>query len=74
MSVVSVGWPLMTTRRLDDRIRELCTKVASSRDVDYEPAIAELKAALHEHTSRLRQMVADHVIKKEPPTDRRKVS
>ena len=61
------------SRRIDDRIRDLCAKVASSEGNDYEPTISELNAALREHTDRLRKMAAESLAKKAAPVkDRRK--
>lgn len=63
----------MLSRRLDDRIRDLCAKVARSKGDDYEPSLSELKAALREHTDRLRRMAAESLGKKGAPfKDRRK--
>jgi hypothetical protein len=46
------------SRRLDDRIRELCSKVVSADENDLEPLIEDLKSALREHNSRLRKLAA----------------
>ncbi len=51
----------MPTRRLDDRIRELCERVLAASDDELEPAISELRTAFQEHISRLRQMVAENL-------------
>ena len=48
----------VTSRRLDDRIRELCAKAASSPSPEVEFVLKELKAALAEHTKRLRKLAA----------------
>lgn len=48
--------------RLDDHIRQLCIKVVRARDVDLEPAISELKAALRQHTQTLRKMAAEKLV------------
>ena len=45
-------------KRLEDRIRELCAKTVVARDHEFEPVIAELKSALHEHTEHLRKLAA----------------
>lgn len=61
------------SRRIDDRIRDLCAKVANSEGNDYEPTLSELKAALLEHTGRLRKMAVESQGKKAAPfKDRRK--
>jgi len=44
------------SRRLEDRIRELCTKAVDAETEDFQPVLEELKAALREHTERLRQL------------------
>jgi hypothetical protein len=50
-------------RRLEDRIRELCAKaIAAPGGDELEPALSELKAALHEHTERLRQLAAKKLV------------
>ncbi|PYX70086.1 MAG: hypothetical protein DMG78_19950 [Acidobacteria bacterium] len=61
------------SRRIDDRIRDLCAKVARSDGNDYEPTLSELKAALREHTDGLRKMAVESLAKKAVPfKDRRK--
>jgi hypothetical protein len=61
------------SRRIDDRIRDLAAKVVTSEGNDYKPALSELKAALREHTDRLRKMAAESLAKKAAPSkDRRK--
>ncbi|MBZ5684616.1 MAG: hypothetical protein LAP86_06230 [Acidobacteriia bacterium] len=63
----------MPSRRLDDRIRDLCAKVATSKGDDYEPSLSELKAALRGHTDRLRKMAAESLGKRAATfKDRRK--
>ena len=47
------------SRRLEDRIRELCARVLSASGAELEPLISELQAALREHNSRLRKLAAD---------------
>jgi hypothetical protein len=49
---------IMPSRRLDDRIRMLCAKAASAEPAEVEAILRELKAALAEHTSRLRKLAA----------------
>jgi hypothetical protein len=62
-------------RRLEDRIEELCAKVIPVRGTgEFEPTIAELKAALHEQTERMRKSAALAAVNKTPPTDRRRSS
>ncbi len=47
----------MPSRRLDDRIRELCAKaiVVSNTD-EFHSILVQLRAALREHTERLRKL------------------
>lgn len=45
----------MPTRRLDDRIREMCARVVALKDCDdLDPILEELRAALHQSIERLR--------------------
>ena len=48
----------MPSRRLEDRIRELCAKAVAAKDGDLDPTLAELREALHEHNVRLRKLAA----------------
>jgi hypothetical protein len=50
----------MLYRRLEDQIRELCAKALATPDSEQEffSVMTQLKAALHEHTKRLRGMSA----------------
>ena len=51
----------MASRRLEDRIRELCTKaVAMPHSPEFFAVIEELRRAMQEHTHRLRNMVAKY--------------
>ena len=52
----------MPSRRLDDRIRVLCAKAASARDSEAEEVLEELKAALSEHTKRLRRLASQKLV------------
>jgi hypothetical protein len=49
----------MLYRRLEDQIRELCAKALATPDSEQEffSVMTQLKAALHEHTKRLRGMI-----------------
>jgi len=43
-------------RRLEDRIRELCAKAVATKDFgEFHKALEQLRAAMHEHTQRLRK-------------------
>lgn len=60
-------------RRLEDRIRDLCSKTLAAPDDELEPLILELKAALREHAERLRRLAAIKLIgtNDDVPEDRR---
>jgi hypothetical protein len=40
------------TRRIDDRIRELCARVASAPESETAAILAELQTTIHEYTRR----------------------
>jgi len=54
--------------RLEQRIRDLCTKVIAADESDLEAAILELQAALHDHIEQLRQLVLENHLKTLPGT------
>jgi len=55
----------MPSRGLEDRIRELCSKCVNAKNSsELEPAIEKLKTAIHEHTSRLRDLAARKLVQK----------
>jgi hypothetical protein len=62
------------SRRLDDRIRKLCAKIASSQDPDeLNKTLPELKSAIHEAIERLRKRAAVVLTgRRDVPPDRRK--
>jgi hypothetical protein len=63
----------MHSRRLDDRIRELCARlVASTEHHDVNQILSELKVALHESIERLRIRVAGALSGRRDFQDRRK--
>ena len=49
---------VVPSRRLEDRIRELCARAVSATGTELEPLISELQSALREHNSRLRTLAA----------------
>jgi hypothetical protein len=55
---------------LNERIRELCTKVIAANDADLEVAIAQLNNALREHSQKLREMAAEKLSPKSPSSGR----
>lgn len=48
----------MPTRRLEDRIRELCARVVYETGSDWEKIVHELRLAIHEHILRVANMSA----------------
>jgi hypothetical protein len=55
----------MPSRRLEDRIRELCSKCVNAKDTaELQSAIEKLKIALREHTNRLRELAARKLLQK----------
>jgi len=49
----------MPSRRLEDRIRDLCAKAATASDAETVQVLQELRQALHEHARHLRAMAAE---------------
>jgi len=66
--------PMPVSRRLEDRIRDLCAQAVAAGSGDLNPVLSELKAALHEHTQRLRAMAAASTVRsaREFPPERRR--
>jgi hypothetical protein len=51
---------------MDDRIEELCAKaVATAPSPELDEILQELRKALHEHSERLRKMVARYSMRRE---------
>jgi hypothetical protein len=63
------------SRRLDDRIRELCARVIASENSDeLNLILPELRTAIHEATERLRLRAAATLMgNSKPPKERRKL-
>jgi len=60
------------TQRLDDKIKELCQKaVVTPASPELEEILKELQSALHEHTERLRKMVAHYPTRPERRTPKK---
>jgi hypothetical protein len=62
-----ISWSV-PSRRLDDRIRELCYQVISAGEGELEPLIEDLKSALREHNTRLRKLAAAKLANLFPPS------
>jgi len=48
----------MPTRRLEDRIRELCARVLYEKGPDWQKTVHELQLAIQEHSLRLTNKTA----------------
>jgi hypothetical protein len=60
--------PFTRSRRLEDRIRKLCSQAVATADLTDLPGVLDqLKAALHDHVERLRKLAAGRSI----PPERR---
>ena len=66
----------MHSRRLDDRIRDLCAKLVGSNEChEVNHILSELKVALHESIERLRGRAAAGLNgRRDFPKDKRKTS
>lgn len=65
---------LMSARRLDDRIRELCATAVEARNPEkVRHTLSELRGAIHEYTHRLRQRAFVFVDAPHTLRERRKV-
>jgi hypothetical protein len=64
------------SRRLDDRIRELCERLVALKGADdFDRILPELKAALHQSIQRLRIGAAAALSgRRDFPQERRKIS
>ena len=58
----SVANYIVLTRRLSDRIRELCTKAANVGDANFAEVLCELQTALREHAARTREMGIKQIV------------
>jgi hypothetical protein len=63
----------MPSRRLEDRIRELCAMLAQDPQ-DPLPLIRELREALREHARRLESFAKEKLVNRNPIADRRRRS
>lgn len=50
--------PAMPTRRLEDRIRELCARVLYENGTDWQKTVHQLQLAIQEHSLRLTNKTA----------------
>jgi hypothetical protein len=61
----------MHTRRLDDRIRQLCAQVTEASNDDLESILQQLLGAIHEKIERLRSLAASQLLAGKSAKDRR---
>jgi hypothetical protein len=46
---------------MEDKIRKLCARAVAAGENDFQQAITELRAALHEHAQELRKTLVDQL-------------
>jgi hypothetical protein len=56
------GWCAVPSRRLEDRIRELCARAVIAQGPELDQTLLDLQSALHEHIARLRRMTATKLV------------
>lgn len=61
----------MPSRRLDDRIRHLCTQITEASNEDLDVVLQELLGAIHEKIERLRSLAASQLLAGKSAKDRR---
>jgi len=62
----------VSSRRLEDHIRELCAKVGHLHGAELHKTLAELRTALNEHSRRLRKIAAEGLLRDQTQSERRK--
>jgi hypothetical protein len=64
---------IVLSRRLEDRIRELCRRALTASDTELDSIFSALNAALREHTEKLRRLMVIKLASKtgDQPPDRR---
>ena len=62
----------MPSRRLDDRINELCCRISDTSDEAVEPLLKELQNAIREKIKMLRRMTTLQLINGKSETELRK--
>ncbi len=61
----------MPSRRLDDRIRELCVGIVNASAGDKSQLLEELRSAIGEKTARLRKLAVKKLLGREGDWERR---
>lgn len=56
----------MRPRRLEDRIRELCSRALRAEEPEWSQVIAELRSAITEHALRLENLAAAATVAGKP--------
>jgi len=57
-------------RRLEDRIRELCSKAVSSDDSEFPSVMSELRSAMREHIEKIRTLAVRQLAGERPRGDK----
>jgi hypothetical protein len=63
----------MHSRRLDDRIRYLCSQITAASDGELEKLLQELLSAVHEKIEHLRTLTTNQFLGRRPPKERRAI-
>ena len=58
------------TGRLEDRIRELCSKAVASDDSEFASVMSELRSAMREHIDKIRTLAVRQVAGERPRGDK----
>lgn len=56
----------MPSRRLEDRIRELCARAVYTKGAEWEAILGELRVAIQEHLLRLANLAAAAIVAGRP--------
>jgi hypothetical protein len=57
------------SRRLEDRIRELCAKAVSSDEAEFTTVMSELRSAMREHIEKIRTLAVRQLAGERPRGD-----
>jgi hypothetical protein len=52
------------SRRLEDQIKDLCSKAVAANEAELHPILLELRETLHEHANRLKKLAAQKLMLK----------
>ncbi len=59
------------SRRLDDRIRDLCARISHASESEYQEVLQQLRGAISEKTDRVRRMAARNLLRTQDLEERR---